>query len=874
MTDYNNNLLKCIDGYKMVNDECVEDIICPLNCEKCQNTELCQKCNSGYLLENGICREQCSNGFEKFSSGEECLNCNNNLCIIFEINSCNCINCKENYFLKEDKTCQECDQNCLNCEEESTKCISCKENYFLYSNKCFSRENPNCKIKEEDNCKCKECNEKFNLENYLCNSCINNCIICKDSLTCEKCEEGYNNTNPYICEINKLKEEKKLISHCKINDILSNNCELDYKDNNTYIEDEIISRIKEDLTKGFNTSLLDYGNDIIIQRNTSKYIISSNKIQENERNKTNNKSNINLGNCEINLRKHYNITKEEILYILMTEIKIDGMKVPKIDYEIYYPFYCTNLTQLDLSICENDRIIVSNPIIIDDIIDKYNPKSGTDISIKDRREEYINNNMSLCEEDCTFEEYDFNNNKSICSCGFKINIPLISNITIDKNKLYKSFTSFKNIANVNILKCYKLLLQKEKIIKNIGCYIFIPVIILYFVSIIIFGSCEYKKPKSKIDVIIYAKNNWKRLKEIFDKSNNQRLNSHYNKNNIINKNKTKNNFDNNNNLITQNKIKTKKVLDKKENKRKHMKNNNIKTNIMNNQSSKMENLLILNKNKNNNKNRNLQKIKTNPISNMLNPSRKENKIPKNISGLNIIQKFQFCEKTLEYNDYQKNNLSYQDALKSDKRSFLTYYLSLLKTNHLFIFSFFQSRDYNSKILKIFLFFFIMIINLTVKALFFDDATMHLIYNQKGKFDIIYQIPKILYSAMISWVLTKILSFLSLTEKTILPLKDEKYLLISSKKEKDVLSNINRKVIIFFVLSFFLLIFFWYYVACFCAVYKNTQIHLVKDFVVSFITSLIYPLFICLLPGIFRISALKSKKKETMYKFSKFIQSFC
>ena len=168
----------------------------------------------------------------------------------------------------------------------------------------------------------------------------------------------------------------------------------------------------------------------------------------------------------------------------------------------------------------------------------------------------------------------------------------------------------------------------------------------------------------------------------------------------------------------------------------------------------------------------------------------------------------------------------------------------------------------------------MIINLTVKALFFDDATMHLIYNQKGKFDIIYQIPKILYSAMISWVLTKILSFLSLTEKTILPLKDEKYLLISSKKEKDVLSNINRKVIIFFVLSFFLLIFFWYYVACFCAVYKNTQIHLVKDFVVSFITSLIYPLFICLLPGIFRISALKSKKKETMYKFSKFIQSFC
>ena len=67
--------------------------------------------------------------------------------------------------------------------------------------------------------------------------------------------------------------------------------------------------------------------------------------------------------------------------------------------------------------------------------------------------------------------------------------------------------------------------------------------------------------------------------------------------------------------------------------------------------------------------------------------------------------------------------------------------------------------------------------------------------------------------------------------------------------------------------------FWYYVGCFCAVYKNTQIHLIKDTLISFSTSLLYPLVLYLLPGIFRIKALKNKEgnKETMYKIIKIIQ---
>ena len=46
-----------------------------------------------------------------------------------------------------------------------------------------------------------------------------------------------------------------------------------------------------------------------------------------------------------------------------------------------------------------------------------------------------------------------------------------------------------------------------------------------------------------------------------------------------------------------------------------------------------------------------------------------------------------------------NKLSYNSAIKIDKKTYLEYYLSLLGTKHLFIFSFWPVFDYNSQILK-------------------------------------------------------------------------------------------------------------------------------------------------------------------------------
>ena len=107
----------------------------------------------------------------------------------------------------------------------------------------------------------------------------------------------------------------------------------------------------------------------------------------------------------------------------------------------------------------------------------------------------------------------------------------------------------------------------------------------------------------------------------------------------------------------------------------------------------------------------------------------------------------------------------------DKRTFLQYYYSLLKIKNLFLFAFFPNKDYNLPLIKIFLFFFSFFTQLTINALYFTDDTMHKIYIDKGKFDFIYNIPQIIFSSLISYVIDSLINYLSLSENDIIRVFD-------------------------------------------------------------------------------------------------------
>ena len=256
-------------------------------------------------------------------------------------------------------------------------------------------------------------------------------------------------------------------------------------------------------------------------------------------------------------------------------------------------------------------------------------------------------------------------------------------------------------------------------------------------------------------------------------------------------------------------------------------------------------------------------------------------IPENESRRNINKKFNEQNKIeklkiiMEYKEDEINELSYDLAIEYDKRTYCKYYLSLLKTKHDLIFSFIYKDDYNSRLIKIDLFFVSFTLLYTINALFYSDDTMHKIYEDKGTFDFIYQLPKTIYSSLISIILSTILKFLALSNDAILEFKKNKSINNLNKDRKDLENKLRIKFILYFIISSLSLIFFWYYISMFGAIYKNTQYHLLKDTLISFVLSLIYPFGIYLIPGVLRIHALSDheKKRICLYKLSKILQMF-
>ena len=233
------------------------------------------------------------------------------------------------------------------------------------------------------------------------------------------------------------------------------------------------------------------------------YTITSTLIQ-----KINNKNQIriDLGKCEDELKNQYKISKNDSLYLLIVNGRIDN--IPKVEYEVFYPFSQNNFSTLNLSICKDMKIDISIPINISlDEIDKYNKSSGlyndicytlttendTDITLKDRRKDYIEKNYSVCGEDCEFTEYDIDVKRAKCSCFTKIKLPLVSDIKVDKDKLISNFKDIRNIANFKMLKCTHLLFNKDNIFKNSANYIIVIILFISILAIFIIAFYNFNK---------------------------------------------------------------------------------------------------------------------------------------------------------------------------------------------------------------------------------------------------------------------------------------------------------------------------------------------------------------------------------------------
>ena len=148
--------------------------------------------------------------------------------------------------------------------------------------------------------------------------------------------------------------------------------------------------------------------------------------------------------------------------------------------------------------------------------------------------------------------------------------------------------------------------------------------------------------------------------------------------------------------------------------------------------------------------------------------------------------------------------------------------------------------------------------------------MHNVYENKGLFDVSYQLPLIIYSSFISMFLGALVQILGLSNDAIIDFKQSEEINNINERGEKLIKKLKIKFVFYFILGYLLLIFFWYYISMFNAVYRNTQYLLLEDTLMGFLLSLISPFVIYLFPGLFRIPALTApqKNKKCLYSFSK------
>ena len=725
----------------------------------------------------------------------------------------------------------------------------------------------------------------------LTTNCNNDlCSLCFINYTCVTCNYNYIfNENLKTCLPN-ITTDNTLNSEVQTEYIIKEILKGKY---NEKISKELIEKVVEALKEEISSN-----SNFIIETKNVIFQISSLDNQKNNNNP--NISSIDLGICEEILKKKEGLSEEHNLIIFKIDIKSEDLSKTYVLYEIFNPI---TLKRIDMEACENIPIGISVPVNLDentknifyslnqsgynlfdlndsfynDICSTYTTEYNTDLTLIDRKSLIYDKfgNISMCQINCKFKYYDLINEKAKCDCDVQIE-ETVTKMDINKlsaDELANDFYKTLKNSNFIVMKCIKLVFSKKGQKNNIGSYLISVVTFIFIIFIFIYIFNGYKKLDSiiqsildfKLNFIAFHQNNDNKElgkeKESELKESKENIIKDKNEINMVIKRSKSLRIDDNKNIIVENLNNPPKRINFDSRNRRASFNGFISSSYKSQSSINKKLSVVLD-------NKIINKIE----ENVLNIENIENIVNKNLENIVNKQIYLDQHQIKELNDEELNNLEYENALIMDKRTFFQYYLSLLKKKHLIIFTFYPSNDYNLMPVKIALFLLSFSLFFTINGFFFSDSTMNKIYEDKGIYNFLFQIPQILYSTIVSAIINVILKQLSLSEKQILTIKSQINYKDAKEKSESIKKCLKIKMIIFSLISFLFMLFFWYFISAFCSVYKNTQIILIKDTLISFSLSMIYPFGIILIPCLFRIPALKTQKhdKKCLYKTSKII----
>ena len=629
-------------------------------------------------------------------------------------------------------------------------------------------------------------------------------------------------------------------------------------------------------------------------------------------------SNIDLGECEALIKETYDIPEDTSLIFFKFENIGSTSKERDIQYEVYNPL---NYEKLNLSLCQDLKIEINvqtdlknetieliknlldqgyNPFDLNDkfyreICTPYNSENGTDVLLDDR-EEYVYStiiNETSCPNGCSASSYSLDSKYVTCECDANdTGIVALDLQHISSDNVASSFLSNLKNSNYKVMRCYNLVFNFKIFCHNYGSIITLIFFVIYLLFMIYYCCKDITPIKvnvskllfeeeqkegnlvTNISPILFKVKQAKTEKSIKSskskrKKQNKTTKGAYPPKKSRTRKALKNSFDEKKNknelkLIDLVKKKRHSIKNRKPKDEESVKSDKVRKrkSIIDYQAEQEKYLKtrenLLNEKIPESKNVNMETVYTNR---KLKPSEKDDNKNEN-------------KNSEIYDDYELNNMEYNEACELDKRTCIRTYWSVIKREHYVVYTFISRNDYNLFYIKIERFFILICTEMTMNGLFFVHETM---YKKKtGDTSFAQRIPQIIFSLLVSHAIEVILCYLSMTDKHYYEIKALPKIKRNDDRVFDILECVKRKLTGFFIFTFLVFLFHWYFISAFCAVYQNTQKIFLRDSAISILISLIDPFiiygFTCLM-RVISLSRCCRKKLSCVYKLSDIIPIF-
>ena len=674
-----------------------------------------------------------------------------------------------------------------------------------------------------------------------------------------------NNNNKY-----DLIQECIDINYCKIDNISisdTSNKNEEKKESDEYIVETTEEKTEMNITKD---KLLDEISKILKEIDIEKtykikgedftlliYPITNSSL-------LNSTTHVDFSQCEDILRNSKNLSSSDILTILQLEINNTNDKslINKVEYQVYY----NGNSSLDLSLCNDKNIkmfyaIKDNNLIdinsvasfqksgidifnlndsfFNDICQPYSD-SNNDLVLEDRiKDIYLN--YTLCEEDCTYIEFNVENKIISCDCKVKTNI--------STDELSLNLPQYDNIdidSNFGITKCYNLVFSLDGKLKNIGFWIFL-LLSIGFSSLLIIYLYKGFNPVSNYIMNEMIKNGYINNFKNNKKKNKKSTKKHKQKESNPPLKTTKIHKIKNGNTSPINKNKNKSVLAKNKinSNKKSRKKKNL---IMNSRNSISNDILFSHSN-----DKNIDQLQTQGENKFNEEKGKRDDIDLSLIKINLnnLKEYQPTK-----SNYILNNYTYEEAIKYDLRSVCEIFYIFLLSKQVGFHAFLFRSPLEPFPLRLCLLIFIISSDLALNSFFYlDDKISEKYRYAKNIFLFAFNnnLTVILLSTLIGFIFLTLFTKLSNSTNSIRNVfmkeeeklkKDKKYK-VSEQRKKEIFDEIKKvlkiykiKVITLVVIEAIFILFFWYYVTAFCHVYSSTQTSWLLDSFLSMISRII------------------------------------